>query len=144
MKDLELLIDEIRLTFHSLSRFAGRVNIQGLDPSERAVLEFVSIHGPTTVPDIARRRGVSRQHIQSIVNQLLDRDLAELQLNPEHRRSHKIALTDSGTVVIEAAIERERSLLNEFITHQTPKAIEATTQIIADLRSYLDQIQEST
>ncbi len=142
MHEIDHLIDEIRLAFHSLSRFATRVNDHGLDPSERAVLEFVSIHGPTTVPDIARQRGVSRQHIQSIVNQLADRGYTELQANPAHRRSHRIALTATGVSVIDAAIENERSLLAPFVNRQTPTTIAAAAAAVADLRNHLDQIPE--
>lgn len=142
MDDLAHLIDEIRLTFHSLSEFATRVNRHDLDPSGRAVLEFLSRHGPTTVPDIARQRGVSRQHVQMIVNDLVDRGFAALQPNPAHRRSHRIALTADGAVVIDAVVERERSLLAPFVTQQSETSIGASTTTIANLRSFLDQVQE--
>jgi len=142
MHDLEHLIDEIRLTFHSLSALAARVNDHVLDASGRAVLEFLSIHGPTTVPDIARQRGVSRQHIQTIVNELAEHGFTTLQPNPAHRRSHRIELTAAGTAVIDAVVERERSLLTPFIDYQNPATIAATATTIANLRNFLNQIQE--
>jgi DNA-binding MarR family transcriptional regulator len=142
MNDLEHLIDEIRLTFHSLSALATRVNDHDLDASGRAVLEFLSIHGPTTVPDIARQRGVSRQHIQTIVNELSEHGFTTLQPNPAHRRSHRIALTAAGTAVIDAVVERERSLLTPFSNCQNPATIAATATTIANLRTFLNQIQE--
>jgi DNA-binding MarR family transcriptional regulator len=144
MNDLEHLIDEIRLTFHSLSDFATRVNDHGIDASARAVLGFLSIHGPTTVPDIARRRGVSRQHIQTIVNGLVDRGFVVLQPNPAHSRSHRIALTTDGTAVIDRVLERERSLLAPCVDSQTPATLVAATTTIANLREFLNQIQEPT
>ncbi|MBG7603347.1 MAG: MarR family transcriptional regulator [Actinobacteria bacterium] len=144
MDALEHLIDEIRLTFHSLSEVAKHVNDHDIDPSARAVLEFLSIHGPTTVPDIARRRGVSRQHIQTIVNGLVDRGFVVLQPNPAHSRSHRIALTTDGTAVIGAVLERERSLLAPFNNCHKPTTIASTATTIASLRKFLDQIQEPT
>ena len=144
MNDLEHLIDEIRLTFHSLSEVAKRVNGHDIDPSARAVLEFLSIHGPTTVPDIARRRGVSRQHIQTIVNGLVDRGFVALQPNPANSRSHRIAPTTDGTAVIDAVLERERSLLAPFNACHKPTTIASTATTIASLRKFLDQIQEPT
>jgi len=144
MTDIEHLIDEIRLAFHSLSGFAARVNVHDLDPSERAVLEFLSIHGATTVPEIARQRGVSRQHIQSIVNELAERGFTTLQPNPAHRRSHRVALTGDGIAVIKAVIDRERSLLAPFVDYQAPATTVAAAAAVADLRKFLDHNQESS
>lgn len=51
---------------------------------------------PTGVPGIARSRHVTRQHIQALVNDLLQRGLVELLDNPAHRRSRLVALTAEG------------------------------------------------
>ena len=36
--------------------------------AQRAVLEYLLINGPATVPAIARARRVTRQHMQALVN----------------------------------------------------------------------------
>ena len=83
------LIDEIRLAFHSLTNVSERLTGDLVETSGRAVLEHLTHNGATTVPDIPRARGVSRQHIQTIVNSLSERDLVTTEPNPSHRRSHR-------------------------------------------------------
>jgi hypothetical protein len=48
----------------------------------RAVLEFLSRHGPASVPQIARRRFVTRQHIQALVNGLMEQDSSHSNRTP--------------------------------------------------------------
>ena len=56
----------------------------------------LELGGPQTVPQLARARPVSRQHIQTMVNQLAENGLVELIDNPAHRRSKLVRLTDAG------------------------------------------------
>ncbi|MGH9215889.1 MAG: MarR family transcriptional regulator, partial [Acidimicrobiales bacterium] len=84
--DVETLADEVRLHYHALVRLAGALHgALKVSAPMRAVLEFLQAQGPTPVPRIARSRGVSRQHVQTIVNELLDDGLVELRDNPAHR-----------------------------------------------------------
>ena len=79
----------------------------------RAVLEFLRRNGPATVPTIARSRGVSRQHIQALVNLLLGQHLAEAADNPAHRRSLLVQLTAKGAQTIDRMRRREAAVLGE-------------------------------
>ena len=45
----------------------------------RAVLEFLLRNSDSTVPTIARKRHVTRQHIQSLVNPLLEQERFRMQ-----------------------------------------------------------------
>lgn len=49
-----------------------------------------------TVPQIARRLGVSRQNEQRVVNDLIDGGLAQLVANPDHKTSPLVRLTPEG------------------------------------------------
>lgn len=51
---------------------------------------------PLTVPQIARRRGITRQSVHASVNHLLADGLVELVPNDDHRRSQLVCLTDVG------------------------------------------------
>jgi len=51
---------------------------------------------PKTVPQIARRLGVSRQNVQHIVEALVGASLACFVDNPDHRRSPHLVLTGEG------------------------------------------------
>jgi DNA-binding MarR family transcriptional regulator len=61
-----------------------------------------------TVPDIARRYQVSRQHIQVTVNGLLDRGLLETQANPRHKRSPLLGLSTRGATAFSSIRRREQ------------------------------------
>src|SRR4051794_34307434 len=91
------LVDEIRLQFHAWTRLADVLHGDaGVTAPMRAVLEYLQRNGPTPVPRIAQQRGVSRQHVQTIVNELRDAGLVELRDNPAHQRSHLVELTADG------------------------------------------------
>jgi len=52
--------------------------------------------GPQTVPQLARARDVSRQHIQILANGLVEHGLAEFDDNPAHKRSKLLRITELG------------------------------------------------
>jgi len=52
--------------------------------------------GPSTVPDIARMRPVSRQHIQTMANDMAKKGLIQFVENPRHRRSKLLEITEKG------------------------------------------------
>ena len=54
----------------------------GISAAMRDILVALAASGPRTVPQIALERAVSRQHIQSVVNELLLAGLAAPQHNP--------------------------------------------------------------
>lgn len=72
-----------------------------------------------SVPQLARARPVSRQHIQALVNPLVAEGLVELGENPAHKRSKFVDLTDQGRQLAENMLRRESELLeiiaDEFV-----------------------------
>lgn len=137
MSSLRDLIDDVRLTFHALAAYADREHV-GLAARHRAVLEFLARHGGATVPDIARARGVSRQHIQVIVNELLELDLAEAVANPTHRRSHRIQLTEQGAARIHDVLAHEDEQLSRFERDLDAADIHRTIHTLRQLRLLLE------
>jgi DNA-binding MarR family transcriptional regulator len=53
-----------------------------------------------TVPQIARRLGVSRQNVQRIADALVRDRLADFADNPDHRTSPHLVLTQAGEVLL--------------------------------------------
>lgn len=80
----------------------------------RAVMETLAEDGEQTVPQIARTKAVSRQHIQVNVDALLRKDLVILRDNPNHLRSPFVALTPQGRRTFTAMRHREAELLERF------------------------------
>lgn len=106
------LINETRSLFHRLKSAGDELHsAAGINSSLRGVMESLSKDGPQSVPQIARNKSVSRQHIQLIVNQLLTQGLIEPQINPAHRRSDLFALTVPGRELFATVEAHELTLL---------------------------------
>jgi len=109
-----------------------------LTPPQRAVLEFLARGGPQTVPDIARQRSVSRQHVQVSVNELIARGWVETRPNPAHRRSMLIALTDDGQARLAAAHHVETEIVDAMTRHFSEHELEVTARTLTALEEFFD------
>lgn len=83
----------------------------GITASQRAVLEALDQQEPRTVPQIAKDKSVTRQHIQTLVNELLDKELVEILENPSHQRSFLVQRTERGRKVFAEMRTREARLI---------------------------------
>ncbi len=91
------LIVEVRGAFHDLAEYADALHADlGVTAASRAVMEYVADRGPDTVPNIARVKKVSRQHIQQLADGLVASGLAQWQDNPQHKRSRLLQLSPKG------------------------------------------------
>jgi DNA-binding MarR family transcriptional regulator len=67
----------------------------GLTATEWRVLGGV-LDEPHSVAEVGRRMGMTRQGVQRVADQLVDRGLAEYRPNPAHRRAKLLACTQAG------------------------------------------------
>ena len=87
----------IRRLFRALATKSDEIlSDLGLTAADRAVMEFLYPGESLTVPEIATRYQVSRQHIQSTVNRLITAGYVVATDNPEHKRSSLMELTAEG------------------------------------------------
>jgi DNA-binding MarR family transcriptional regulator len=133
------LFEETTALFHRLRAVAAEVH----GPSEvsagrRGVLLSLERAGPQTVPQLARSRPVSRQHIQVLVNELLEDGFVATEENPAHRRSPLVRLTPDGKRQVDAMQERERELLAHARFGLTAQDIECAADTLHSLRSFLE------
>jgi len=134
----ERLFNETRLLFHALKAWAETLHEElGLTAAMRGVLERILLDGPATVPDLARARGVSRQHIQQQVDPLLERGFIERNDNPAHRRSPIIGLTDKGRALIQNMRAEELSALGRMQVGVSDDAMLEAAQVLAAWRAAL-------
>jgi DNA-binding MarR family transcriptional regulator len=88
---------------------------EGLTSARWQVLGSVVLAGrPLTVPQIARRMGLTRQSVQASVNRLLSDGLVEADENPDHRRSRLIRLTELGRAKYTGLDRRQVRWINEL------------------------------
>ena len=107
-KKLYAVIRDIRLCFNLLRARADEMHQDlGVNASMRAVMESVAGGDEKTVPEIARSRGVSRQHIQVIVNGLTEANLVKARDNPDDKRTFLVSLTEHGQTVFAEIQKRE-------------------------------------
>jgi DNA-binding MarR family transcriptional regulator len=106
------LILEIRSNFNLLKAYAERMHGDlEITAAMRAVLEALAMEGAQTVPDIARSKGVTRQHIQANVDALACKGLIKLKQNPNHRRSSLVVLSQKGQRIFDRIRQREAAAL---------------------------------
>ncbi len=139
---LERLMDEVRALFHRLRVAAGEAHGQGpLSGGQRGVLLELERNGPQTVPQMARKRLVSRQHIQVLVNRLVEEGLVELAGNPSHKRSNLVRLTAKGKGALEAMLDREQALMKQLAAGLSKKELRNAAATLRTVRELFESAE---
>jgi DNA-binding MarR family transcriptional regulator len=118
----------IRRLFRAMAARADQYLAEAeLTAADRAVMEFLTTSDALSVPEIARRYNVSRQHIQVTVNALLSKGLLRSIDNPKHKRSRLVRLSSLGRDSF-AEIRRNETTLIEEVFADIPDESLAITQ----------------
>ena len=104
-----------------------------LSACDRAVLEFLYPDEALSVPEIAERYQVSRQHIQVTINALIDAGLILGQPNPRHKRSPLFTLTPAGKQLFRKIRGRETRLLKRLFADIGEKEQTVTAETLSKL-----------
>ena len=110
-----------------------------LTAADRAVMEFLFPDAQLTVPDIARRYQVSRQHVQVTVNRLLDRSLLRSGDNPSHRRSLLIRLSGAGRSAFTEIRGIESELLDDVFSNVSIADVATTRRTLETMLGKLSK-----
>ncbi|MDH3337955.1 MAG: MarR family transcriptional regulator [Gammaproteobacteria bacterium] len=117
----------IRRLFRAMASEADRYLADAeLSAADRAVMEFLYPDIELSVPEIARRYNVSRQHVQVTVNALCARGLLRRIENPKHKRSRLIRLSEPGRNTF-AEIRRNEAVIVERLFNSVSHAALETT-----------------
>ncbi|MGI9394720.1 MAG: MarR family transcriptional regulator, partial [Boseongicola sp.] len=106
--------------------------------AERGVIETLVREGAQSVPGIARKRLVSRQHIQKLVDELARRRLVELLPNPAHKTSPLVDATIDGERAYTVAASGEADILNAIAPRLATANLGAA---VAALRSLAEALK---
>jgi DNA-binding MarR family transcriptional regulator len=127
--DLAPLVDRIPRLYFMLQAVGDALHADlGINTGMRGVMSSLTAQ-PRTVPDMARERPVSRQHIQMLVNELLAAGLVQTSPNPQHRRSSLIELTDEGRRRLKEMRDREAALLARTAPQVSPVELAAASRL---------------
>lgn len=121
----------IRRLFRAMAQLADTyLRAHGLAAADRAVLEFLYPDEALSVPDIAARYQVSRQHIQVTVNALLEDGFIVSRPNPRHKRSPLFALSHVGRELFGKIRAAESELLDKLFADIPTDDIERTRRTL--------------
>jgi DNA-binding MarR family transcriptional regulator len=136
------LINETALLFHRLRIVADQIHHQGeMSGGLRSILRSLDKLGAQTVPQMARARNVSRQHVQMLVNQLVKESCAEMVPNPAHKRSALVRLTAQGKKVADSMYHREVKLLNQSDLGVTDPELQEAAETLRAVRALFESEQ---
>jgi DNA-binding MarR family transcriptional regulator len=117
----------VRRLFRALGQEADRyLQSYGLTAADRAVMEFLYPDAKLTVPEIAGRYDVSRQHIQVTVNGLLEKAVLRIGANPRHKRSSLVFLTRRGRELFSEIRQNESEIVDRLFAEISDDSLETT------------------
>lgn len=139
-QSLALLVADVFELAGALRRsgdaLAGRVD---QSQARWQVLSVLS-EGEWTVPQIARRLGISRQAVQRVVDVLSAQDLVRVVDNPAHRRSPLMVLTRSGRTTLGHITDSSQAWRARIAARFSASELERAR---ATLRKLLDQARDA-
>jgi DNA-binding MarR family transcriptional regulator len=112
---------------------------EGITSARWQVLGAVAVAGrPLTVPQIARRMGVTRQSVHATADRLARDGLLERLPNADHRRSQLLGLSRAGRDAYEAIDARQIEWVNALAGGLTRADLETTARVLDELRGTLE------
>ena len=111
----------------------------GLTSARWQVLGAIALaRRPLTVPQIARRMGLTRQSVHTTVRRLLADGLVELSPNTDHRRSQLVRLTDLGERRYRAIDQQQAPWANELAHGLSHSDLQTTARVLHELCTRLE------
>ena len=112
---------------------------EGLTSSRWQVLGAVVLaERPLTVPQIARRMGLTRQSVHATVDRLVRDGLLELAPNADHRRSALVRLTKRGVTTYEAIDARQVAWVNRLARGIARSEIDTAVRVLEEISRRLE------
>src|SRR5215470_18789768 len=138
----QVVLETFRLNGLLLAAGSRLAAAERLTAARWQVLGAEALAGrPLTVPQIARRMGLTRQAVQASVNRLLAGALVEARDNLDHRRSPLIALTERGGHKYAAVDRRQARWINELSAGLKITDLAAAARVLRDLGDRLESNQ---
>jgi DNA-binding MarR family transcriptional regulator len=117
-------------------RVAGE---EGLTSARWQVLGAIALADrPLTVPQIARRMGLTRQSVHTTVKHLVRDGLLVFAPNTDHLRSELVRLTERGSAAYSALDGRQAEWVNRLAAGIDRDQLETAARVIDELCRRLD------
>jgi DNA-binding MarR family transcriptional regulator len=137
---IQALMLETLSAFFLLRAAGKRIGaVTAADGGYWGMLRSLKVEGPQTVPQIARSRPVSRQHIQKLANEMIAEGVIELVDNPTHRRSKLLSLTGKGETVFQEITDRIAQEAEDFAEGMNIEELLVSVKVLRQLSAKLRQ-----
>jgi DNA-binding MarR family transcriptional regulator len=112
---------------------------EGLTAARWQVLGAIALaQQPLTVPQIARRMGLTRQSVHATVGRLVADGLVELAPNADHQRSQLVRLTEFGQAKYRAMERRQAVWVDRLADGLGRSDLETATRVLGELCARLE------
>jgi DNA-binding MarR family transcriptional regulator len=127
-----------------LSKLVDTVHAQaGLSTSTLKIIDTLLQFGSVTVPDIAAHLDVCRQFVQTVCNDLLDREYVLFSENPRHKRSKLMTLTDAGRSAYAKARDNEYRLIERLLPDIDSERAGHAYEILKQIQKAIQQLPKA-
>jgi DNA-binding MarR family transcriptional regulator len=133
----ELVVEVFRVNGLLLSAGDQLARPAGLTSARWQVLGVVD-HRPTTVAEVARIMGLTRQTVRQTANALAGEGMILLQDNPRDRRARLMTLTPRGRTALRQVERRQATWANQVASRMTAAELRAATEMLRDLGDLLE------
>jgi len=138
-EELHALANSIRRVYNRMRHTTDQIHeATGITAPKRTLLMDLHRYGPQTVPALASARFISRQIIQTQVNELKKAGYLRAEKNPEHKRSVLIVLTAAGQALVETMIESENDFIEQLGWLPDVKDLSTCRQVLDSIYDRLD------
>lgn len=130
------VVEEAIALYHRIRWVSEQVyGEEGRSTARRGILRGLVRYGPQSVPALARARSVTRQHVQEVVDTLIDHDLVVLEPNPAHKRSPLVRATTQGEALVHEMDEIDARVLSSVSDAVSARDMELTVRTLRTLRN---------
>ena len=130
----ELVLDVFALNGRLLAAGDAIAASEGLTSARWQVMGAIALAGRAlSVPQIARRMGLTRQSVQASVNRLVDGAMLVAEPNADHRRSPLFTLTDTGSAAYQRLTERQQEWITGLTRGLSAADLQASSQLLRTL-----------
>jgi len=142
----EAATDVILSTFRANSLLLAAGDLlgarEGLTSARWQVLGAIALaERPLTVPQIARRMGLTRQSVHATVKRLVEDGLLEVSPNADHRRSPLVDLTGTGRSRYEAIDRMQAAWVNGLARGLDRSDLETAARVLDELCRRLEGVR---
>lgn len=139
----ELILEVFRLNGQLIITGDRLVKDLGLTSARWQVLNEIKNSNLITVAQMARNMGLQRQSIQRLVNELEKQKLVKFQINPNHKRSKYVSLTEKGLNLVKNKVKPLQSnWANNLGEKKSSQKLKSAISTLKKVREHLENTGE--